>query len=219
MNDSVYSDFAYDDAFRTMVVKCDDLLIPFINYMFNENFTKDAKIDRGTNEHFIDAEDGAQEKRITDSIFKMSEGDITHSYHIECESKDDTDGSIMVRLFEYDTQIALERGEVNRHNLDVYFPHTGILFLRSSDDTPNEMTITMHTPSGKLSYPVKVIKEADFNLEKIFDNKLYFLLPFFAFNFEKDFKEIEANEEKQEEFLDMYCGIFDKLNDYVNQLA
>ena len=25
--DNLYSDFAYDDAFRTMVVKCDELLI------------------------------------------------------------------------------------------------------------------------------------------------------------------------------------------------
>lgn len=30
--DSVYSDIAYDDAFRTAETKCDDLLIPFVNY-------------------------------------------------------------------------------------------------------------------------------------------------------------------------------------------
>ena len=32
--DNLYSDFAYDDAFRTMVVKCDELLIPFINVRY-----------------------------------------------------------------------------------------------------------------------------------------------------------------------------------------
>ncbi len=40
--DNLYSDFAYDDAFRTMVVKCDELLIPFINYMFDMNYSKNA---------------------------------------------------------------------------------------------------------------------------------------------------------------------------------
>ena len=216
-NDAVYSEFAYDDAFHTMVVKCDNLLIPFINHMFDEHYTSAVKIDRGANEHFIDGEDGSQEKRISDSIFKMSEGGVLHSYHIECESKNDTDGSIIVRMFEYDTQIALERGEVNRHRLDVYFPHAGILFLRSSDDMPDEMTVTLHTSAGDLSYPIRTIKIRDYTLDMIFENELYFLLPFYAFNFEKDFKEIEADEIKQKEFLDVYREIFDKLGESVDR--
>lgn len=52
--DELYSDFAYDDAFRTMVVKCDELLIPFINYMFGEHYSNKARIYRGANEHFVD---------------------------------------------------------------------------------------------------------------------------------------------------------------------
>ena len=34
----VYSDIAYDDAFRTMEGECDDVLIPFVNYFFSENY-------------------------------------------------------------------------------------------------------------------------------------------------------------------------------------
>ena len=36
--DTIYSDFAYDDAYRTMESECDDLLIPFVNYFHNENY-------------------------------------------------------------------------------------------------------------------------------------------------------------------------------------
>ncbi len=58
--DSLYSDFAYDDAFRTMVVKCDELLIPFINYMFDMNYSKNAQIIRGANERYLDQQGGVR---------------------------------------------------------------------------------------------------------------------------------------------------------------
>ena len=213
--EAVYSDFAYDDVFKTMVVKCDEMLIPFVNYMFDAHFTDEAKIYRGVNEHFIDGESGAQDKRNTDSGFSISEGDVSHTYHVECESRDDKDGSIIVRMFEYDAQIALERGDVNQGQLDVYFPHSGILFLRSSDETPDVMTVAMHTPGGKCSYPVQVMRESDYSLDMIFENRLFFLLPFYSFNYERDFKDIEADNHMQDEFVEMYNEVIDRLDAYV----
>ena len=34
----IISEPAYDDAFRIMEGKCDDILLPFINYFYNENY-------------------------------------------------------------------------------------------------------------------------------------------------------------------------------------
>ena len=42
----LYSEFAYDDAYRTMETECDDIVIPFVNYFYNENYDKNAKITR-----------------------------------------------------------------------------------------------------------------------------------------------------------------------------
>jgi hypothetical protein len=42
----LYSEFAYDDAFRTMETECDDIVIPFVNYFYNENYDKAAVITR-----------------------------------------------------------------------------------------------------------------------------------------------------------------------------
>ena len=204
--DNLYSDFAYDDAFRTMVVKCDELLIPFINYMFDMNYSKNAQIIRNVNERYLDQQGGAQDKRITDSLLKIRENDVVHTYHVECESKDDTDGTIIVRLFEYDAQIALDRGEVSLGRLDVYFPHTGILFLSSSDSTPDKMEIVMHTSGGDNNYFVDVMKESDFDLEKVYENDLYFL---------SEFDAIEADVARQDEFVEIYRGIIDTLEELV----
>ncbi len=215
--DNLYSDFAYDDAFRTMVVKCDELLIPFINYMFDMNYSKSAQIIRNVNERYLDQQGGAQDKRITDSLLKIRENDVVHTYHVECESKDDTDGTIIVRLFEYDAQIALDRGEVSLGRLDVYFPHTGILFLSSTDSTPDRMEIVMHTSGGDNSYYVNVVKESDFDLEKVYENGLYFLLPFYSFNYKNEFDAIEADEGRQDEFVEIYRGIIDTLEELVSE--
>ena len=68
-----FSEFSYDDAFRTMETECDDIVIPFVNYFYNENYDENAQISRLRNEHFIEHEDQSDEKRITDSHFKITQ--------------------------------------------------------------------------------------------------------------------------------------------------
>ena len=70
--DPMYSATPYDDAFRTMEGECDDLLIPLVNYFFNESYGSDAVVTRMRNEHFIENPDGSEQKRITDSYFRIT---------------------------------------------------------------------------------------------------------------------------------------------------
>lgn len=99
----------YDGAFRTILNDCRQLVIPVINEIFHENYTGDERIEFGPNEHFLDQQDDADVKRVTDTNFKIF-GKLVRKYHLECESGY-PDGRITVRLFEYDSQIALdERG-------------------------------------------------------------------------------------------------------------
>jgi hypothetical protein len=52
---------------------------------------------------------------------------------VECEST--YDGTIIIRIYEYDSQIALYNGEFRDGVLEVKFPHAGIMFLRSNSNT------------------------------------------------------------------------------------
>ena len=56
----------YDDVFRTMMVDCPQLLLPILNEIFGKNYTGSEKIVFNQNEHFINQQDGGEEKRITD---------------------------------------------------------------------------------------------------------------------------------------------------------
>jgi hypothetical protein len=207
----VYSETAYDDAFRTMEGRCDDLLIPFVSHMFGEQYDKTAVVKRLRNEHYVEHEDGSKEKRITDSFFDITYKDVTKRYHLECESKA-YDGTILVRIFEYGTQIAIDTGKKSSYRAKFVFPESGVLVLRSSKDAPNKAYIEITMPNGEeVSYDVPLIKISDYSIEDIFDKKLFMLIPFYIFNYEDQLPRINKNENEIDELLRLYNEIFTRL--------
>ena len=209
----VYSETAYDDAFRTMEGKCDDLLIPFVSHMFDENYDSTAEIKRYRNEHYVEHEDGSEEKRVTDSYFDITCKDVTKRYHLECESRK-YDGTILVRLFEYDTQIAKDTSEKNIYKARFRFPNTGVLLLRTSKETPGSGRIEIIMPDGReVDYDVPFIKMADYEIEDIFREKLFMLIPFYIFNFESQLSQINDSEERIDELFEKYNDVFRRLEE------
>ena len=140
---------AYDDAFRTMMEKCDDLVFPMLNYMFGEHYGVQDRIIRGSNEELSHRGGGSIKKRITDSQFAVLSKGKMKKYHIECQA-DNKAGSLLVRIFEYGSQIALDDAVVDENELriTVEFPHAGALFLKSGGDLPEKMAIEIITPDG-----------------------------------------------------------------------
>ena len=207
--DAVYSDFAYDDAYRTMESECDDLLIPFVNYFHNENYGSSAKIIRGRNEHFIEGENHSEQKRITDSAFEIVDNGKHRLYHHECESKK-YDDTLLVRMFEYDVQVALDSSEIEEHCLRVDMPYSGILLLRGSGDF-DKAYVKLSTPGGNVEYPIAIRRMSELGVEDIFEKHLYMLLPFYIFNMEGSLSDINEDSEKLEEFSDTYRDILSRL--------
>ena len=99
----------YDDVFRTLLNDCSSLIIPVINEVFSEHYTGKEEIIFSPNEHFLNQQDGNEDERITDTCFKI-QGKEIKKYHLECQSS--ADNRMLVRFFVYDTQIALDRGEI-----------------------------------------------------------------------------------------------------------
>ena len=75
------------------------------------------------------------------------------------------------------------------------------------------------TPGGSVSYPVKILYESDFSLDTIFEKKLYFLLPFYIFNYEKQLKTINDDDAELEKIGAVYQGILDRLAQGVESRA
>lgn len=214
MSEIILTNTPYDDVFRTLLNDCTSLLIPVINEIFGEDYTGKEEIIFSANEHFLNQQDGNEDKRTTDSSFKIL-GKETKKYHWECQST--TDSSMLVRLFEYDTQIALDEGEIEGNTLTVMFPHTAVLFLRSNSSTPDTMKIRMITPGGNATYDIPVMKLKLYTIEEIFEKKLLFLIPFYIFSHESRFEEYEKDEMKLETLEQEYEQIKNKLEELQNQ--
>ena len=205
----------YDGAFRTILNDCRKLIIPVINELFGEMYTGEEEIRFFPNEHFLDQQDEADKERITDTNFTVF-GKIPKKYHIECESSL-PDGKIMIRLFEYDAQIALDEGEATEETLTVTFPNTAVLYLRTYKKTPNKMKYVIATPGGTVQYDVPVMKVQTYTLEDIFEKGLLMLIPFYIFSHEKGFPEYNSNEQKLAELKAEYQIILEKLDELEQQ--
>ncbi len=137
---------------------------------------------------------------------------IHQRYHIECQCK--PDGSVIVRVFEYATQIAISTAESETDNTSFNLPKSGILYLHSTKNT-KEHTITVVAPNGKkLSYAVPVIRMYDYSLEKLIDKRLWFLIPFYFFNF--NLEEMDSSEEMIQEMQKTYRDLWDKMDSFVD---
>ncbi|HIT63149.1 MAG TPA: hypothetical protein IAC37_01645 [Candidatus Ventrimonas merdavium] len=182
----------YDDVFRTLLADCRSLIIPVINEAFGEHYSEDEAVEPEPNEHFLNRQDGEQEERVTDSCFRI----LKKTYHVECQST--LDNTMIVRMFEYDTQIALTHHQLEDQVLTVRFPESAVMYLRHSSKTADEMRIRILTRGGEVSYGIPVMKVQNYSLDEIFEKRLLFLLPFYLFRYEKQFREMDSSEQKLE---------------------
>jgi hypothetical protein len=200
----------YDGAFRTILNDCRKLVIPVINEIFGESYTGDEKIEFFPNEHFIDQQDEADRKRITDTNFRIT-GTETKKYHLECESSY-PNGRITIRLFEYDSQIALDEGEITEETLTVTFPNTAVLYLRTRKKTPDKMKYVIVTPGGTVQYDIPIMKVKSYSLDDIFEKRLLMLIPFYIFSHEDSFPDYNSSRQRLENLKSEYREILDRLN-------
>jgi hypothetical protein len=203
----------YDDAFRTMLQECKTLIIPVVNEIFGTDYNETVKIDFENNEIFMYREEDI-EKRITDSSFSIENEMQKKHYHLECQST--VNGNMVVRMFEYDSQIALKHREEEGNVLNVKFPESAVLYLRHNKNTPDSLKVNIETPGGNVSYDIKTLKVKEYSLDEIFEKKLLFLIPFYIFTYEAELENINYSEERLSRLINEYNNIVERLEELNN---
>lgn len=186
MNKVQTNNTIFDDVFRTMVQKMPRLLIPLINEVFQTDYSEKEEFKQLRNEH--EEEFG---KVITDSIILIR----NKTYHIECQSVDDT--TMAIRMVEYDFAIALEQATKTGRMYEMDFPESCVLYLRCTSATPDKLQTKVNLPSGEsFIYEAKVVKLQNYTKDEIFQKRLLFFLPYYIMRYEKQFKEIAKDKER-----------------------
>ena len=200
----------YDDVGRTMMIDAKQMLIPVINELYGTAFTGREHIELLQNENFFEDEEGDENKRVTDSFIKIVDEGCARFFQIEIQSSED--GTILIRIFEYGSLIARRLSVLEGDTLTVTYPYSAIMALRSTQNTPDRMKIVIKVPGGKeASYDVPVLKVQNYDIDEIFSKKLYFLIPFYIFRFEKELSKAQDNDEKLSSLKLHYINIMSKL--------
>jgi hypothetical protein len=91
---------------------------------------------------------------------------------------------------------------------------SGIVFLRSTKSTPKIMTVILEVPQGNsVSYQIPVIRMQDYTMQYIVRHKLFILLPFLFFNYEKQLRKAPNDRSLYEEILNQYDTILGRLKE------
>ena len=153
-------------------------------------------------------------KRITDSSFSITSEVQKKYYHLECQST--VNGSMVVRMFEYDSQIALKHREEEGNVLNLKFPESAVLYLWNNKNTPDSLKVNIETPGGNVSYDIKTLKVKEYSLDEIFEKKLLFLIPFYIFTYEAELENINCSEERLSRLIIEYNNIVERLEELNN---
>lgn len=206
----------YDDVFRTILNDCRDLIHPLLNEIFGEHYSGREPIHFGTNEHFMNQRHGQSDKRITDSSFTVS-GIVLIRYHLECQSTGDA--TMDRRMFEYDSQIALDDSEKLDDALVLSFPKSAVLFLRQTAGTPDKMQIRLklHNTQKEVTLEIPILSIVNYTTDELFQKNLLILLPFHLFYYEKQFPKMEQDTAQRGHLKEIYSNIRLRLEEMARQ--
>ena len=189
---------AYDDAFKTMVNDCSRLVLPLLNETFGTEYDDTYSIRFAKDEHHIKLPDGRDRKVTGDEHFYVvnKEGrDVAH-YIYECQSKPDS--TMSVRMFEYAAAVGIEGRKIIDGKLHIVFPSAGVLYLRGAGRVMQDSSeIFLDLPDGtSILYSVKNFMLQRYNIDELFERKLYLLIPFSLFLYEKELPQYEHDKNK-----------------------
>ncbi|MCR4891584.1 MAG: hypothetical protein K5989_05330 [Lachnospiraceae bacterium] len=203
----------YDSAFKSIIKKCPRMALFLINEMFYKTGLIDEEYD-GTekiellSQELPDLEFGDLELDQRISVCKTEK----RTFHLECQST--ADGTMILRMIRYDTRTALDEAIYTSSFIHVKIDDSGLVFLRSTKNTPDIMTVFLEVPQGQsISYQIPVIRMMNYSLDYIIGHRLYMLLPFLFFNYERQLEKVSNDSTLFEEIQNLYNTIMDRLRE------
>ena len=181
------------------------------DFMAPENFTYSDLT-------YVETEEEQFEKKDHSRVFLHMKNGSIHELELRKLSQEEfTECSYYYggRRKNRSLSVSVVTAENNVSETHFTLPQSGIIYLRYSKDTPNTHRIVLDTPNGNISYDVPILRISDYTLEKILEEKLWFLLPFHFFTFELD--ELENDSEKLSQMIETYSNLWNTLEKLVNE--
>ncbi|MBP3489865.1 MAG: hypothetical protein J6K53_15940 [Roseburia sp.] len=172
----------WDEIMKKETFLMPEQLLPLIKEVHGKTYERGTDIRPLATEFSVERSDTKEITSIrADITVIVAERDI---YHFECEIHND--GTMVMRMFEYDVHIALSYRKEMSGEMVLQFPHSAVLYLQDNGNTPEELNCAIHfQDGGTYVYRVPVLKVQAYTIEEIKEKHLCVLIPFLPLRFRK----------------------------------
>jgi hypothetical protein len=196
-----------DDRKQQEIIKLDQILkllfrmskkvtIDLLNGLFEEEFSSDeVSVEYGNSEFIKDDLD----RIIGDVFINIHKGTYLYHYHIEFQTTNDN--SMVIRMFQYGFEKALElNNAAGQEEIRLDFPKQLVIFIEENENIADELSLVVVLPDGKeVRYKIPTMKYWQYSAEDLKNKKLYALLPLQVFKLRKRIAAIyNSNREHKE---------------------
>ncbi len=208
------SNTPFDDVFRTLLEKCNKLIIPVINEIFHTDYSLKEEVQVLANEQFFIEEDGSELKNVTDSYLKIRD----NIYHLECQSTDDT--YMEIRMMEYDFHIAIDNVDLDDDkSYRVRLPQSAVIVLRGKIKFSKFLKVKLEVPRydsaniryDTIEYLIPTCNVSHYTIEDICRKNLLFLTPYYIIRFEEMLAQINDDANRLNELKEEYQILYDEI--------
>ncbi len=172
----------WDEIFKKEVFLMAEQLFPLIQEIHGISYPSGTPIKPLATEFSVERSSTKEISSIrADITVLVGTQDI---YHFECQIEND--GTMVLRMFEYDIHIALSYSSTIDSKIRLRFPHSAVLYLQDNRNTPDELICQVQfQDGGTYEYRVPALKVQSYSLEEIQQKHLCVLIPFLPLRFRK----------------------------------
>ena len=211
-----------DQILRVLFRLSKRMTVQLINGLFDEQFAPEEVLSI----HYSNSEFVTEEyKRMVGDIFIRLETTRGHyHYHVELQTLNDQ--SMVIRMFRYGFEKALEMSVNDQAAADpkskelpqLVFPSQTIIYLEENAAINDKLAMRLQLPDGiEMIYNIPVLRYWKLSLQELQERKLYALLPLQVFSSRKAMQRIAASEDSDEKKRRLLAGEFAQLKQTVSR--
>lgn len=172
----------WDEIMKKETFLMPEQLLPLIKEVHGKDYLKGTSIRPLATEFSVERSDTKEITSIrADITVIVAAKDI---YHFECEIQNN--GTMVMRMFEYDVHIALSYKQEKEQGMVLNFPYSAVLYLQENGNIPDELSCQIRFgDGGTYQYKVPTIKVQSYSLEEIKEKHLSVLIPFLPLRFRR----------------------------------
>jgi hypothetical protein len=183
---------------RLFMIKDKVPIIDFLNSIFKDNLSYNAKISYGNTEIINDklklnTSISQRKNYITfhaDLYLRVEDNKETYEYAIEFQTVFDKEIAIRVFRYSFERAISLDYyREKNRIILN--FPEPYLILIEEDKDVGDTLTLELRVPKrDSYEFDIRVLRYWNYDLEKLYEENLYLLYPLQIFRLRKEMEQV-----------------------------